>query len=222
MNRRTLTIAGAGIVLVAAIAIAGPIIYAKTQDDAPPPLTVPTAPTSTAVGALQTDGDWKVTSGSRAGYRVDEVLNGQDVTVVGRTDEVTGEVTIEADEVVGAQIIVDTASITTDSSSRDSYFRNEALNVDEFPTAEFTLDIPIPLPAIGSKAVTVTGEGQLQLAGAAESVKVDLTIVRTAKGVTVSGALPITFEDFGVSAPSLGFVKVEDHGTIEFLLNLEK
>nr|WP_245542796.1 hypothetical protein [Pseudoclavibacter soli] len=35
-----------------------------------------------------------------------------------------------------------------------------------------------------------------------------------------AGSIPITFADFGVTAPSLGFVSVEDHGEVEFLLNL--
>ncbi len=34
--------------------------------------------------------------------------------------------------------------------------------------------------------------------------------------------IPITFADFGVEAPSLGFVKVEPQGFVEFELNLTK
>ncbi len=224
MNKRKLTIAGAGIVLIAGAAMVGPIVYAKMQDDAPPPLSVTesTAAPDTSTGALATDGAWKVVADSQAGYRVDEVLNGQDVTVVGRTEDVTGDVTIKNDEVTGAQVVIDTASITTDSSNRDSYFRNEALKVEQNPNAEFTLDEPIPLPDIGSKPVEVTAKGQLQLAGEAKSVTFDIKIVRTDEGVAAAGAIPITFKDYGVTAPNLGFVKVEDKGTVEFLLNLEK
>ncbi len=41
-------------------------------------------------------------------------------------------------------------------------------------------------------------------------------------GGQLSGSIPITFADYGVTAPSLGFVTVEKTGSVEFLLNLEK
>ena len=223
MKKRTLVTGGAGVALIAAAAIAGPIIYAKTQDDAPAPLSVAESKSTADTGAgLETSGTWKVASGSKAGYRVDEVLNGQDVTVVGRTDEVTGAVTIDADKVTDAEVTIETAGITTDSANRDNYFRSESLKVDQYPTATFTLDGPINLPEIGNTPVKVKGKGELTLAGQSEDVNVAFRIVRSGDGVAVSGAIPITFEDFGVPAPNLGFVKVEDSGTVEFLLNLEK
>jgi hypothetical protein len=39
--------------------------------------------------------------------------------------------------------------------------------------------------------------------------------------VQVIGSVPVTFADFGVEAPSLGFVTVEDEGSIEFSLQLQ-
>lgn len=224
MKNRTLAIGGVGVALIAAVAIAGPIIYAKTQADAPAPLSVAESESTADTGApaFEKSGTWKVAAGSKAGYRVGEVLNGQDVTVVGRTGEVTADVTIAADRVTAAKVTVETANVKTDSANRDNYFRSESLKVDRFPTATFTLDAPINLPEIGNKAVKVNGKGELTLAGRSEDVNVAFKIVRSNDGVAVSGAIPITFKDFGIPAPNLGFVKVEDSGTVEFLLNLEK
>ena len=42
-------------------------------------------------GSAGVDGTWKVSNGSRAGYRVSEVLNGQDNQATGRTTAVTGQ-----------------------------------------------------------------------------------------------------------------------------------
>jgi hypothetical protein len=33
-------------------------------------------------------------------------------------------------------------------------------------------------------------------------------------------SIPLTFADFGIEAPDLGFVSVEDQGSVEFLLRL--
>jgi polyisoprenoid-binding protein YceI len=75
-----------------------------------------------------TDGVWTVTDGSTAGYRVDEVLNGADVTVAGTTGRVTGTVEVAAGELTAAQVTVDVASITTDSGRRDAYFRDRIMD----------------------------------------------------------------------------------------------
>jgi hypothetical protein len=51
---------------------------------------------------------------------------------------------------------------------------------------------------------------------------VELAVVRTPEGVDISGSIPVTFADYGIQAPSLGFVRVEDAGSVEFLLRLAK
>jgi hypothetical protein len=68
--------------------------------------------------------------------------------------------------------------------------------------------------------VTVPVAGEMTLAGATQPVQVDLSVVRTAEGVDVSGSVPVTFGDHGIDAPSLGFVRVDDQGAVEFLLRL--
>jgi polyisoprenoid-binding protein YceI len=66
--------------------------------------------------------------------------------------------------------------------------------------------------------VTVTGD--LTVAGATQPVRFELSVVRTPAGVDASGSIPLTFADFGIEAPDLGFVSVEDQGSVEFLLRL--
>ena len=45
---------------------------------------------------------------------------------------------------------------------------------------------------------------------------------RTPDGVDVSGSIPVAFADYGIQAPHLGFVRVEDQGAVEFLLHLAR
>src|SRR6266511_1167899 len=62
---------------------------------ASPSSTQPTGTTgSTGWASGTVSGDWKVSSGSQAGYRVNEVLFGQDHEAVGRTSQVTGQMAI--------------------------------------------------------------------------------------------------------------------------------
>jgi len=228
MQKRTIITVSiiAGVVLLGGVAaVAGPIVYRDViVGEAESVPTVTAAPSATAgtstIDPAALSGTWAVTDGSFAGYRVDEVLNNTDVTVVGRTEEVTGSLTVEDLTLSAADLTVDVASITTDSSSRDSYFRDNALRVSEYPEATFTLTGPVTAaatPVIGEvQALTATGD--LTIAGVTRSVTVELEAVLNDGSGQVAGSIPITFADFGVEAPNLGFVSVEPDGFVEFSL----
>jgi len=216
-------------VLAALAAIFGPQLYAQSQGPAPAPLSVASS-SSAASGAASspaaadsTDtGTWNVASGSQAGYRVKEVLNGADVTVVGRTEKVSGSATVSGAQLTKAKIEVDVASIATDSGNRDDYFRGTVMKADAFPTASFTLDAPVTIPALSSAPATVEAKGTLELAGEKRDVTAKLQVVRDGAKVSVSGTIGLVLADFGITAPDLGFVKVENTGSVEFLVHLEK
>ncbi len=218
-GRRTWWIVGGVVAVVAAGAVGGPLVYAATEEDAPPAPTVQAQPSDVPLVA-ETDGTWTVVPGSSAGYRVHEVLNGADVTVAGTTDQVTGSVVIAEGDLADGEVTVDVASIATDQSRRDAYFRDNVMDVAANPTATFDVTEPADLPELSGTPVTVPVAGELTLAGATRPVQVDLSVVRTAEGVDVSGSIPVTFGDYGIDAPSLGFVRVDDQGAVEFLLHL--
>ena len=218
-SRRTWWVTGGAVAVVAAAAIGGPLVYAALEEDAPPAPTVQAQPSDAAL-VNDTDGTWTVGAGSSAGYRVHEVLNGADVTVAGTTDQVTGTVVIAGGDLADAEVTVDVASVETDSRQRDSYFRGNVMDVDEFPTATFAVTRPADLPELTGTPVTVPVTGELTLKGATQQVQTEISVVRTDAGVDVSGSVPVTFGDYGIDAPNLGFVRVDDQGAVEFFLRL--
>ena len=66
----------------------------------------------------------------------------------------------------------------------------------------------------------MTATGDLTLAGTTRSVTVTLDAAFDGERAQVAGSIPITLADYGIHSPSLGFVRVDDHGTIEFSLTL--
>lgn len=220
MRTRTKVLGGiaAGIVVLGTAGLVwGPGIYADWANrnaEAAPALGAGDPITDvTALG-----GTWTAQPGSFAGYRVDEVLRGNHATVTGRTDQVDAQVTLDGGSVTAATVTVDMASVHTDQPPRDLYFRSTALSTDEFPTATFTLTDPATLTD-GSAEVTLTGD--LTIKGVTKPVTVDAQAGQTAAdAVQVVGSIPMTFADFGVEAPSLGFVEVEHTGFVEFSLLL--
>ncbi|PYI37200.1 YceI family protein [Arthrobacter psychrolactophilus] len=233
MRKKLVTIVAVLVIIIGGI-WGGSAIYASKENSKAPTalsLSTPTAATATegaSSGATpgvsdsgSLEGDWSIVQGSQAGYRVAEVLNGQNVTVVGRTESVEGSVTIADSKLTAAQVSVDLTGVATDNGSRDSQFLS-ILKTAEFPSATFTLSAPVDIAAIKAGVASVKAVGDLTIAGTTKSVTVDLKAQSTGSGVEVQGSIPVTFSDYGIAAPDLGFVKVEPAGSVEMLLKLSK
>ncbi|PRY48200.1 polyisoprenoid-binding protein YceI [Geodermatophilus tzadiensis] len=218
-RRRVWWVVGGAVTLLVLGLVLGPLVYAAFQEDAAAAPTVQAQPSDVELAA-DTDGTWTVGPGSSAGYRVDEVLNGANVTVAGTTDQVTGSVVVEGGDLATAEVTVDVAGIRTDVGQRDGYFRDGVMEVGTWPTATFAVQGPVDLPELTGTPVTVPVTGELTLRDTTRPVRTELAVVRTAEGVEVSGAVPVVFADFGITPPDLGFVRVEDRGQVEFLLRL--
>lgn len=230
-NSRPWIIAGAAAAVIALGGlVAGPKIYAamESSDVAAPSITVST--TATAAGASnQADqtpdlnGSWQVSAGSYAGYRVAEVLQGADVTVVGRTEGVTGTAQVADDTLNRTTISVDLTTVSTDSDRRDNYFRTKAIDTTQFPTASFTQTAPVSLKGVGEGVATIEVPGEISIAGATQPATATMQVARNGAGLQAAGSINVTWADFGVEAPNMGgFVTVEDTGQIEFSLELTK
>lgn len=219
-------IAGALVVVIALGAYFGPKIYASFQEDDAPAATVSTEGAQ-AASTDDLDGTWTIVPGdasntTAAGYTVDEVLNGSDVTVVGTTPEVSGDVTITDNTLTEGEVTVQTGSITTDSDRRDNQFRGNIFDTATYPTATFTFDSPVDLaslPKDGTTA-TVTANGTLTLKDQSRPVSVEMEVLQSGDTLIASGSIPTTWTDFGIEPPSLGFVTVEGSGSVDFLINL--
>ena len=228
-SRRRLVLIGVAAVVALAAVLGGPGLYARfLAPEAPSALGLSStadpagdqSTSSDAVAGPVEDGTWEVGEGSEAGYRLDEVLSGQPVTVVGRTDQVTGSLVVEDEMLVSAEVVVDVASIATDEPARDGFFRR-ALRVTEVPEATFTLTEPVDLAGLGADGtLTVDAVGTLTLNDVTEPATVSLDARLNGDGVEVAGQIPVVLTDHGLTAPDLGFVKVEPEGLVEMRLVL--
>jgi polyisoprenoid-binding protein YceI len=219
-----------GIAVLAVLAVAGPFLYIHFfNGSAPAALSLsPSGSTSASASASAATaasgpmaGSWTVGSGSVVGYRVNEVLLGQNATAVGRSSSVTGHLTIAGSTATAASFSVPMDTIHSDKSQRDGQFDGRIMDVAQYPTGTFTLTSPVdlaPLPAAG-EVKTYTAHGQLTLHGTTRAVTVTLTAERTGSQIKVSGNIPVLFSDYNIQNPSFaGFVTTQDHGLLEFLL----
>lgn len=183
-----------------------------------PAVTVP------AAGVTGLDGTWTVASGSQAGYRVKEVLFGQDTEVVGRTTAVSGSMRLTGTTVATASFSVDLRSVSTDESRRDGQFHGRIMSTSQFPTASFTLTKPLALPSLPAdlQQVSATATGTLTIHGQTRTTSLTLTARRNGQSIEVNGTVPVVFADYGIPDASFGPAVVEDHGEIEILLVLKR
>ena len=243
---KTLKFVLAGVVVVALGA--GAFLWWFFRDDAPAAVdleaavesveesggnTVTTAPTDGGSTADGIDGTWVVdldsgtfdfedtATGTFVGFRLQEELSSiGSATAVGRTPEVTGEITIDGTTLEAASFEADMTAITTNESRRDSRVQS-ALDTGQFPTATFTLTEPVALgdAAADGGPVAVTAVGELTIHGVTRAVEIPLEAQLVDDSIVVVGSMEIVFADYDVEVPSAPVVlSADDHGVLEVQL----
>ena len=180
--------------------------------------------------ALSRDGVWYVdtdsgsfsfeeASGSFVGFRVkEELVKIGDITAVGRTEQVEGELSIQNGQLVSVSITADLSAIVTNDSRRDNAARN-AMNVRENPIASFVLDQPVDLPETDGSQIALQAKGQLTVNGISKAVMFELEAKAVARSIVVVGQTEVIFADYDIAVPSASIVvSAEDHGVVEFQL----
>ena len=224
---------GAAVVVVIA-AVAGPYIYIHfIEGPAPAKLELPAASSTSTTSATSqgsattssssVSGTWNVGSGSLAGYRVQEVLLGQNATAVGRTSEIWGSLTIAGTTVTKGSFTVDMASVVSDKSERNAHFEGPIMDVTQYPTATLTLSSPVDLGTVPADGVVerYNATGALDMHGATKTVTFTVSAEKLGGEIDVLADITIPFADWSISNPSIGgFVTTANSGTLEVLLHL--
>jgi hypothetical protein len=157
-----------GLVALAIVVVGGTWLYIHViEGPAPAPLSLRSAASQPAISdspAVNTGpagaapagtvtGTWRVGAGSVVGYRVKEVLAGQNNVAVGRTGDISGHLTIQAGKVASASFTVQMATIKSDESQRDEQFDGRIMDTATYPTGTLTLTSPIGLGSLPGDGV---------------------------------------------------------------------
>jgi polyisoprenoid-binding protein YceI len=251
LTRTRLTILA--ILALSAIGVGGFFAYDQVlRGDSVAALTLPAPTTAASTAASSTSaavslapgtstdplsagdvaGTWNVASGSEAGYRVRERLAtlSAESDAVGRTSDVTGSITVDANgegaKLTAGTLTVNTQTIASDKRMRDNRLRNEGLQTDQYPTAAFKLtqSVDIPASALSGTAANVTLTGDLTLHGVTKSVQIPAQTQLVGNQIQVAGSLSFPLSDYQISAPNVGgfVLSISDQGTLEFLVAFAK
>ncbi|MBO3752698.1 YceI family protein [Streptosporangiaceae bacterium NEAU-GS5] len=211
----------AGVLVVVVLAWAAVAAALKLQPT-PAPLALPA---SVAAPAGPLDGTWRISSGSVAGFRVQQTVLAMSSDVVGRTGDVTGTVVIAGGQVTNADLRIGLLTLTSGKGKAAPQF-GISLDTRNHPDATVALARPAALggPFASGAAITVTASGRLTLHGVTRPVTAPLSARRDGAAIAIAGSIPVTFADWGIAQPEgyglLG--SLADRGVAEFLLILRR
>ena len=238
MRTRILVVIGAVVAVVALAGGAGYVYYFSGLRSAPAQLGLSatpiaaTSPTVTPAATASLTGSWTVTTGSLAGYRINELFVGQSSKhqAVARTSTVSGGLTVSGDS-TGYQVssLTFTADLTSlhsvdtvagrDVTQRDGVV-NRQLDVQQFPTATFAATSASVPGGITNQAVDVSVTGKLTIHGVTKDVTIKAKAQLVGGKAEIAGSTSISMTDYGVSPPQMPFVTVDSTLLLEFDLFL--
>lgn len=216
----------AGLASAALAVLFGVLLVLDLLSPTPRTLSLPRvtgAPAALAAGPVS--GTWTVAPGSRAGYRVHEILFGLHHTAVGRTPQVSGGITLSGSEVVAADFTVQMSSVRSDQAGRNVVWQRQIMLTSRYPRARFHLSRPIHLgavPAVG-KVISVPATGELTMRGVTRSITFTIEGERVSpSALDLRAEIPITFSEWRIPNPSFAVARVGPTGTLEVLLHLQR
>jgi polyisoprenoid-binding protein YceI len=156
---------------------------------------------------------------SEVRFELDEDLRGERITVVGRTDQVAGQLVVNFDapreSTVGA-IRINARTLTTDNEFRNRAIRSQILlsAQNEYEFAEFVPTSIDGLPETVSigEPITFTVTGDLTLRGITAPVTFDVTVTPVSRDrLEGTAAAVVQRDDFDLQIPSVpGVANVEE------------
>lgn len=224
--------------IVVALAVAGVVVayFAIWSGDAPEEASLSTSEPVTTGGDIEFAGTWTVdnTSGefdrqnetytrSYAGYRIDEELASVGAnTAVGRTDDVTGTLTIEGATITDVDIEVDLTTLESDQERRDGAIGDRGLEYERFPVARFKLTQPIDVGEEPEPGETIEEEatGDFTLHGVTKRVTIPIEGRWTGERIEVVSSFDVALADYDIEPPTIPgrVLSVDDTGTVELRL----
>jgi polyisoprenoid-binding protein YceI len=144
------------------------------------------------------------------------VLRGSPYTVVGTTNQVSGQIALDGSDPRDVQvgtILVDARTLATDDSSRNRALGNQILSTSEYEYISFTPTQFTGLPdsVTTGQPFTFRATGDLTIRGVTKPATFDVTVTPWVDGRLDGSAMTtIQYADWGVSIPNVPFVASVD------------
>jgi polyisoprenoid-binding protein YceI len=171
----------------------------------------------------------EVQNGSRAEYRVREQLARLNFPndAVGTTGSVTGSLVIRPDGSFApeSRLTVDLRTLRTDEPKRDGFVRENTLETNRYPLAEFVprrqKGLTMPLPASGTANAQLTGD--LTLHGVTAEQTWDVAATFAGDTMTAKATTRFNFAKYKITVPRIfGLLSVDDDIRLELNVRMRR
>ena len=223
----------ASLLMLSIIACSGGEAPTPTPTPTPdsPPQQTPETVVSTPQSAAGAGGViLEISSGSEARYVVREELARLSFPndAMGVTQDVSGELTLEADGTVRTEsslIRVDLSTLQSDEGRRDNYVRSRTLGTGQYPYTDFVptaiSGLNWPLPSTGEASFSITGD--LTIRDVTKEVTWETSAQFSEDRIMGTATTNFTFDEFNLTVPSVAVVlSVENNIRLEIDFVLQK
>lgn len=241
MSKPMLIVGGViGLIAVAAVAVVGIQLLRSDDPDlateapqiaSPTPGSAaasqePTAAGNTGAAAVSPDGVRHfaiVPAESEAKYVVRESLRGIMTNAVGTTRDIEGDIYLTEDGLADSPestFRVDLSTLRSDEGMRDNYIRSNTLQTGQFQYAEFVIEEVSGFPTDYTEGdeVPMTITGTLTIKDVSQPVTWEVLARQSGDTLTAVADLTITFQDFGMTPPSVTVATAEDEIQLQIVL----
>lgn len=212
---------GVGFVIIAGIGLA--YAYLREPEQASGPITVlPIQPVTTDLVEQNLDSAAAPVDGtilfsidpaqSEVRFIIDEILRGEENTVVGVTNQVSGEISINFNDLTNSMvgpIQINARTLTTDNDLRTRALRNRILDTNQFEFVVFTTTQIQNLPAsvVIGEPFTIQLYGDLTIRNITGQETFEVTITpMSATRIYGIGKVRVLRSDYDLSIPSVPLV----------------
>ncbi|MDH3944879.1 MAG: YceI family protein [Anaerolineae bacterium] len=157
---------------------------------------------------------------SLARFSLGEILRGEYNLVIGVTDQVAGQISIDLSDPSAAQvgaISINARTFATDNSNRDRAIKNQILdtNIYEFITFTPTSIAGLPSEAVVGETMEFEITGDLTIRDITHQVTFSVTVLAVSETrLEGSGSATITRADFNLTIPNVPSVASVDEDVI--------
>ena len=171
----------------------------------------------------------EIQSGSKAEYRVREQLARLNFPndAVGATESITGALVVRPDGTLtgDSKLTIDLRTLRTDEPKRDGFVRENTLETNRYPLAEFVprryTGLPTPLPTSGGATFKLTGD--LTLHGVTAEQTWDVAATFAGDAVNAKATTRFNFAKYKITIPRVfGLLSVDDDIRLELNVRMRR
>ena len=171
----------------------------------------------------------EIQSGSKAEYRVREQLARLNFPndAVGATESITGALVVRPDGTLtgDSKLTVDLRTLRTDEPKRDGFVRENTLETNRYPLAEFVprryTGLPTPLPTSGGATFKLIGD--LTLHGVTAEQTWDVAATFAGDAVNAKATTQFNFAKYKITIPRVfGLLSVDDDVRLELNVRMRR